>query len=314
MRYLASFLFSLLLTLNAVGAEPMTDEEFQTVLDGLRYSGGGTYMKIAKSGHPEAMNVLRALDDMPAGHYQSTFEKFTELYGYSVDAPQKAQMMIDKEALNTALAAAGDEAAYNRIIEEFYQESNSEEDWLYGSNRESAFKKLEQIGDDRAVRFIANRLDMNELNIRGDTVSSNAASHLERMVDNPAQRVSIPGNSVEETSAWIENWKKWWIDNGHDYGATDEEIAKIRDSISYAQYAEDQEGRENPEETPTSVESSEVETSGQTQEPTVTPVSPVTEITKVQEPKPKTFPWLWIILSVVVIAIVIFFLIQKQRT
>jgi len=293
MNKLAFTAFILLIGFSGAKAEALSDAEFEVLVASIYNDGSQSYLKIAKSGHPEAMSVLRALEAMPSGTYQSTFENFSKEYGYEIDAPPKARMRIDKDAVNTALAAAGDEAAWQRIVDEYNQAYETD---FQIDRRKSALKKMEMVNDDRAKRFASNLLTQNDQAIEGFALSLHGAASLMRMVNDPELNALLYDHpTIDNQSGYIEGIKEWWIENGKRYGATDNELAAIAGSQSLADYMEER-TKGGPK---TEYAIADKISNPQAAAPEL-PKAEAPNITAETSPaaqEPKDFPWKWVILG-----------------
>ena len=235
------FLFCFLSVFSFVHAEQsITDTEFQELINELRHQSIRTYGKIARSGHPQALKVLNALDALKEEGRDCTFAKFEELSGYTVDGPSDVQFSIRSADLEIARAMAGDDAAIQSIVDEY-------EGYVPEVNdgRRSAFNKMKMVGGDRAVRFFGTKLyETTRLWEFSDTVGGptdiSAAMELEQLIELPQdsglrfKNVPTPQNEVEYFE-WPEKrrkaWRTWWAENAHKYGATSEEIAFAKQAI-----------------------------------------------------------------------------------
>jgi hypothetical protein len=183
------------------------------------------------------LEVLRALEQRPE-HWK--WGEFKQEHGFPRSMIDGEDIQVAPWDLEIALAAAGDEAAFQRILDEF--EGGKGLDTPHGSRRYDALQKLTKVKTDRAVHFVGALLDDDDEILRGYPLAVRAAEALHVMIED--NRPSDPDydaywrrGTTESIEQIVRIWREWWAQNawrydGDVYGGTPATAAPDRSADS----------------------------------------------------------------------------------
>jgi hypothetical protein len=163
------------------------------------------------------LEVLRALEQRPE-HWK--WGEFKQEHGFPRSMIDGEDIQVAPWDLEIALAAAGDEAAFQRILDEF--EGGKGLDTPHGSRRYDALQKLTKVKTDRAVHFVGALLDDDDEILRGYPLAVRAAEALHVMIED--NRPSDPDydaywrrGTTESIEQIVRIWRTWWAENSWRY-------------------------------------------------------------------------------------------------
>lgn len=194
------------------GQQALSDSEFDLLVEQIDgYSS--RVLEIGYARHPRSLKVLEDLREAISGR-PIRWGDFQKVHGYPYSAHPDATVQIQPHTVETAMAAAGDEDSFQRIVEGFDETSDH--------GRYQIIRRLVLVRNDRAIRYLGSLLQNDEAYALGFPVSVRASEALHELVEaDGSESVFRRDPTTANLEAKVVFWRDWWAENASKYGSED---------------------------------------------------------------------------------------------